>query len=123
MYLYEAKLGKDGENATEMKLSVDRIVFDSGASLNYLPKYEYEQLMKKISEKTKCKESYIQEEIQVCECDEDSYLEEGTFPVIQIKMGSFFNKHWFYLEPRHYVQWDYGMRGCQIFIARESYAN
>ena len=77
--------------------------------------------MSAITNKTQCSPSIIQEEIQVCACNRNTFFIDGTFPTIHIKMGSTFNKHWFYMHPRYYVQWDSSLAGCQIFIAKETY--
>ena len=43
VYLYEAKFG--GSSNAKIETSVDRVVIDSGASLNYLPPLEYSHIM------------------------------------------------------------------------------
>ena len=72
------------DNATFI-VSVDKVIFDSGASLNYLPVTEFYDLIQIVTRDKYCWEAEVDN--YICSCP-NGRADTHTFPMIEINLGS-----------------------------------
>jgi hypothetical protein len=87
--IYDFKIG---ENPFEIE--IDTAILDSGSSLNYIPKTNYENIMSEILKGKNCKKN-DSSKMYECDCSGQS---DASYPTISLHLGSLFNKHWFQMR-------------------------
>ena len=74
-------------------------MFNTGASLNYIPKEPYDKIIAKITKYKTCKKNI--KKLYMCECDSTS---DSEFPTLSMLMGDNEKNLWFDLKPQQYLR-------------------
>lgn len=84
--IYKATIGD-----AELKVTVDNCIFDSGASLMFVPAVEYSNIMAAIKQTHTCDET-DESGLEMCRCGSEN---DADFPRIKFLVGSHKGAHWF----------------------------
>ena len=81
---------------TNLEVSAENLIFDSGSSLNHVPVREFNRIIQTITVDHTCEPHMRPSTTYYCECDS---VEDSTFPTMQIHAkGKIFN-----FKPRDYL--------------------
>jgi hypothetical protein len=69
---------------TEVSMTADEVILDSGTSLSYLPVKDYNKILQVIEQRTECFEYEAYPGFIFCDCQSAS---DSVFPTIQIRLG------------------------------------
>lgn len=111
-YHWQVKLLNAKTDDRDMRITAGNIFFDTGASLNYIPPIEHEELMNAIRKTKTC--DLNSDQTYVCDCDS---TEDEDFPVLRMQIGSDSSNRWFEFHSRFYAKKMSGK--CHILIKVE----
>ena len=88
---WECKIYKAKLNDADLKVTVDNVIFDSGASLMFVPAVEYSHIINEIKKTHTCDET-DSSGLQMCRCGSEN---DSNFPKLKFLVGSHKGAHWF----------------------------
>lgn len=105
--LFDAKIGD-----RKVPFLVDKLIFDSGASLIYMPQDPYNDIIQQLTLGKSCRLDDTAG-LYICKC---SGMEDSSFQTLRIFVGKDNLKHWFFIKNIDFLTFNKKERECALMF-------